>query len=115
MTPRFFHYLAAFSAAGFLLAFLLWPTVWVPNRFDTAVAVLLSLPGFIALPGLIRGKVYTHAWSTLLSTLYIAYASLEAYANPAARSPALLCMCLGASWFIASNLFVRGQRIQRLP
>ncbi len=110
MTPAFFHKLAAASATGFLLVFLLWPGLWVPNRFDLVLAGLLSIPGWIALPGLVRGKVYTHAWTTLLATGYIAYCALEAYANPIAKGPALLCMFLGAFWFIGSNLYVRGQR-----
>ena len=114
MTPRFFQILAAISASLFLLVFILWPTVWVPSRMATALTVVFSIPGFIALPGLFRGKVYTHAWTTLLSTCYIAYCAMEAYANLDARLPALLGMVLGASWFVSSNLFVRGQRIQNV-
>ena len=114
LTPRFFHILAAASACGFMLVFLLWPTLWVPSRMATVVMGFFSLPGLLALPGLIRGKVYTHAWSTLASTCYIAYCAMEAYVNLEARAPAVLGMCLGAIWFTASNLFVRGQRIQNL-
>ncbi|MGJ8668320.1 MAG: DUF2069 domain-containing protein [Oceanococcus sp.] len=115
MTPRFFHILAAVSASGFMLVFLLWPTVLVPSRMGTVVMGLFSIPGLFALPGLIRGKVYTHAWSTLASTCYIAYCAMEAYVNLDARLPAVIGMSLGSVWFVASNLFVRGQRIQNVP
>lgn len=110
MTPQFFRHLGAFSALGFIIVLLLWPTLWVPNRLGTVLAVLCSIPGLIALPGLFRGKIYTHAWTTLLTALYVAYCAMEAYANPAARAPALLAGILGASWFVSSNLYVRGSR-----
>ena len=115
MTPRFFRFLAALSASAFMLVFLLWPTVLAPSRMATVIMGLFSIPGLIALPGLFRGKTYTHAWSTLAVTCYIAYCAMEAYVNLDSRVPALICMVLGAVWFVASNLFVRGQRIQHLP
>ncbi len=115
MTPHFFRYLAAFSASAFMLVFVLWPTVLVPSRMAMVIMGLFSIPGLLALPGLFRGKTYTHAWSTMAVTCYIAYCAMEAYVNLDSRAPALICMVLGAIWFVASNLFVRGQRIQNLP
>ena len=110
MTPRFFQRLAALCASGFVLVFILWPLVWVPNRLGMLLAPLVCIPGLIALPGLFRGKVYTHAWTTLLSTMYVAWCAMEAYANPAVRWPALTAGSLAALWFVSSNLYVRGQR-----
>ncbi len=113
MTPKIFQRLAATSASLFLILFLVWPTLWAPSRLATVLMGLASIPGWLALPGLIRGKVYTHAWTTLLTSLYVAYCAMEAYANPFARQPALVCGLLGALWFVSSNLYVRGQRHQR--
>ncbi len=110
MNPRLFHILAAVAAIGFVLVFLLWPILWVPNRLAMLLAPLALIPAVIALPGLIRGKVYTHAWTTLLSTLYVAWCAMEAYANPPVRSPALTAGLLAALWFVSSNLYVRGRR-----
>lgn len=110
MSPQLFQRLGAYSAAGFVLVFLLWPTVWVPNRLAMLLSPVAAIPALIALPGLFRGKVYTHAWSTLASTLYVAWCAMEAYANPSARAPAVLAALLAACWFVSSNLYVRGQR-----
>ncbi len=110
MTPQLFRHLASVGACGFVLVFLLWPILWVPNRLAMLLAPLALIPAFIALPGLLRGKVYTHAWTTLLSTLYVAWCAMEAYANPPARVPALTAGLLAVLWFVSSNLYVRGRR-----
>lgn len=110
MSPQFFRYLAAASATGFMLVWLIWPSLWVPSRLATVLMSLAAIPGLLALPGLIRGKLYTHAWSTMAVTCYVAWAAMEAYVNLAARAPALTAMGLGAVWFVASNLYVRGAR-----
>lgn len=114
ITPRFFHRLAAISAVGFLISFLLWPALWAPQRLTLLLHGLFSIPVLIALPGIIRGKLYTHAWSTLLTAVYVAWCAMEAYINVAARAPAATTAVLGALWFVSSNLFVRGQRVQNL-
>ena len=110
MTPRLFQRLAAIAAATYCLVFLLWPTLWAPWRLGVVVHGLLVIPALVALPGLIRGKVYTHAWSTLAATLYCAYAAWQAYDDLTVRAPALTCLCAGVLWFTASNLYVRGSR-----
>lgn len=110
MTPQFFRVLAAASASAFMLVWLLWPTLWVPSRLATVLMGLCAIPGLLALPGMIRGKTYTHAWSTLAAVCYMAWCAMEAYVNLAARPPAVTGFTLGAIWFVASNLYVRGQK-----
>ena len=110
MKPQYFQALAALSASSFMLVWILWPTLWVPSRLATLLMLPCALPGLMALPGMIKGKAYTHAWSTLAVTCYMAWCAMEAYVNLEARAPAVTGLTLGAIWFVASNLYVRGQR-----
>lgn len=112
MNPKHFKLLACLSASGFMLVWILWPTLWAPSRFASLLMLPLAIPGLLALPGMFKGKAYTHAWSTLAVTCYMAWCAMEAYVNLEARPPAVAGLALGAAWFVASNLYVRGQRRQ---
>ena len=54
-----------------------------------ALAALL-IPLLFPLRGLVQGKPYTYAWTSFLILIYFIHGIVEAWANPASRSWALL-------------------------
>lgn len=100
-----------------------------PLRYSTPVAAMLLmvlligwfhaypiglalalLPLVAALPGLLRGKRYTAAWTSMLSLAYIALGMTEAVASPASRVWAYAVMLTSAALFLSCVLYVRRTR-----
>lgn len=76
-------------------------------RLGAWLPMMLTAPLLIPLPGLIRGKAYTHAWTSLLSLLYIVWALTEILATPAARPAAYPAFFSGLLLFTGCLMFVR--------
>lgn len=100
--------LAGYAALVVLLA--VWQA-WLspPVIMPPALALLiLLLPLAIALPGLVRGRSYTHAWVSLVSLFYFVVAvdgvagAVEPSWLPAAAVTATIAL------FTGSVLYVRG-------
>ncbi len=72
--------------------------------------VLLGLPLFAPLRGLLHGRRYTVAWSLFLSLLYLTHGSMEAYSNVAARWLALAEVGLSLCWIAAGITYLRSSR-----
>jgi len=68
---------------------------------------LLALPLLLPLPGLWRGKAYTHAWCSMLVVFYVGGFLMEAWANPETGRTAIVLAILAATEFCALVLYVR--------
>jgi uncharacterized membrane protein len=77
--------------------------LWSASLLGYIVAALL-LP---AVPGLLRGRPYTYAWSSLLLTFYCAGLLAEGVAMPARQPVAWTLAAVAAVEFSALVLFVR--------
>jgi len=74
---------------------------------------LLVLPLLLPLPGLWRGKPYTHAWCSMLIVFYVGGFMAEAWANPESATRAFALASLAAAEFIALVLYVRFAAVDR--
>ena len=83
------------------------------SRLGTWLPALLTAPLMLALPGLIRGRAYTHAWTSLLSLFYIGWALTELLATPAARPAAYPAFFAGVMLFTGCIMFVRLHKRER--
>ena len=74
-----------------MVLLVVWYGWLAPPRFLSAPAVILilALPLFAPLRGLLHGRPYTVAWSLFLSLIYFTHGTVEAYSNGAARWLAL--------------------------
>lgn len=70
-------------------------------------ALVFSLPLLAALPGLLAGRRYTHAWATLCVLPYLVVGVTEAVANAPMRGWALLLLGAALLWFFALLAFLR--------
>ncbi|MGH8458264.1 MAG: DUF2069 domain-containing protein, partial [Nevskiales bacterium] len=91
-----------------------WYGALLPSaRLGAWLPALLTVPLLLPLPGLIRGKAYTHAWTSLLSLLYLTWALTELLANPPARPAAYPAFFSALMLFSGCLLFVRLDRRER--
>lgn len=107
--------LYALLLAGYFGLMLLLP-VWYgwlsPPQFVSPrlALVVLGLPLFAPLRGLLHARRYTVAWSLYLSLLYFAHGSMEAYSNPPARWLALIEVMLSLCWLVGGIYYLRCYR-----
>jgi len=90
--------------------------LWYGMRHPAPIwLALFTLPLLLPLRGLIRGRAYTHAWTSFLIMIYFIHGVVEAWANPAARLLAAMEIGLSVSVYTGAILFARwaGQRGQR--
>lgn len=109
MHARLFLTLTLLGYFGVMALLLLWYG-WVepPRKVPAPVALLLlGLPLFAALRGLLHARPYTVAWSLFLSLIYFTHGIVEAWSNPAARWLALGEIALSLCWMGGGILFVR--------
>ncbi len=99
--------LALAGHLGLLGWLLLWFTWLAPPRHTPVAVALLGFAGPLLLPlrGLLHGRAYTHAWTSLLSLLYFTHGVVLAWAEPGERTWALVEVALslvlftGAAWY----------------
>lgn len=77
-------------------------------------AGLYSIPLLLPLPGLIKGKRYTHSWATLCVLPYFIVSVTEAIANPAIHRWALAVLAASLLWFFSLIAFLRVTSAQTL-
>lgn len=110
----------ALGSYGALLALLALWFGWLhpPQVVPPAAAVTLALaPLLTALPGLVRGRPYTHAWAALLVLAYLAHGIMEAVASPATAGIARLEVLLASLFFAAAVVYARvcARRLRQAP
>lgn len=94
---------------GIMLLLPLWygwlaPGGILPPRLALLV---LGLPLFAPLYGLLHARRYTVAWSLFLSLLYFTHGSMEAWSNADARWLAVTEVLLSLLWFVAGIAWLR--------
>lgn len=71
------------------------------------VALLAGLLLFWPLPGLLRGRAYTHAWASMLLAIYCALLLADGYSRPQLQHWSFGLALLAALEFVALMLYVR--------
>ncbi|WP_017941385.1 MULTISPECIES: DUF2069 domain-containing protein [unclassified Thioalkalivibrio] len=100
--------LALIAYLALLGLILVW-TTWIdpPEIVPISVAlVILVLPLLFPLRGMLHGRRYTHAWSSLLALAYVTLGiTLAAAAD--ARLYGLLMTAASLAWFAGCLLYVK--------
>ena len=108
-TTKRFRYLALFSHLGLLV----WITVWqlflsADQQYSLVFIFLLYvLPLLLPLPGIIRGKPYTHAWANFIVLYYLLHGLTVLYAVASERWLAAIEVVLVVGMFIGCSVFAR--------
>lgn len=65
------RWLAVGSLAALIAATLLWELWLAPTRAPALAAAIKALPLCLPLPGLLKRRMYTYRWTSLLVWLYV--------------------------------------------
>ncbi len=86
---------------------------WILAGYSWLMCLIAVLPLLAPLNGLVRGRRYTYAWTTLFAIPYLAFALTEMLVNPQARWVAAMSLLLIFAWFCTMILFLRASRVHR--
>ncbi len=112
MAARLSYALLLGSYFGIMLLLPAWygwlaPAQLIPPQL---ALLLLGLPLFAPLRGLLHARRYTISWSLFLSLLYLSHGCMEAWSNPGARWLALTEAGLAVGWMSAGIIYLRSTR-----
>jgi uncharacterized membrane protein len=102
------HYACIVSLIGLIFLCLVWEGWLAPLRPGGSALVLKVLPLLLPLFGILRGKIYTYQWASMLILLYFAEGLLRALTDKGASVPlALAETALSLVFFFGSIFYVR--------
>ena len=102
---RFF---AVSSLLGLIVLGLAWELILAPLRSNGSWLVLKVLPLCIPLAGLLKNRMYTYRWVSLLVWLYFTEGAVRAYSDrPPSSYLAMVQVALCLTLFVACALHVR--------
>ena len=112
LNARLFYALLLLGYFGIMLLLPVWYG-WItpPSLLPPALVILvLGLPLFAPLRGLLHARPYTVAWSLFLSMFYFVHGVVEAYSATQARTPAVLEIGLSLCWLLGGIAFIRARK-----
>jgi uncharacterized membrane protein len=111
VNPRAAWLVACAAWIGLILLGLAWELALAPLRPGGSWLVLKVVPLLIPLRGLLRGRRYTFQWSCLLVWAFMAEGAMRAVSDPGPSARlAVVELALGAAFFAAAVLYLRGTR-----
>lgn len=105
------HYLCITSLIGLIFLSIAWEGWLAPLRPGGSLLMLKALPLLAPLFGILRGKIYTYQWSSMLILAYFTEGVVRLYAEKGLSSGlAGLETALSAVFFVCAILFVRASK-----
>jgi uncharacterized membrane protein len=108
VTVRRAHLAAGASLVALILLCTAWELGLAPLRPGGSWLALKALPLAAALPGVLRGRVYTHQWALLLVLAYFTEGVVRAWseAGPSGRLAGME-IALSVAFFVSAIAYVR--------
>lgn len=106
---RFWRINALIAYFGLFTGLILWFTWLAPPERSSISVALLGFVGPLLLPlrGILHGRAYTHAWTSMLALLYFTHGVVEAWSNAEERIWASGEVIFSVWLFTASAFFAR--------
>ena len=102
------RWLAVGSVLGLILLSILWELFLAPLRPGGSWLVLKALPLCIPLAGLLKNRMYTYRWVSLVVWLYFIEGVVRAWSDkPPSNYLAMLEILLCMTLFVACTMHVR--------
>jgi len=112
LNPRLPHVVSSLSLIVLIALCLAWELWLAPQRAGGSWLVIKVFPLLLALPGIVRGKVYTHRAMTLLIIAYFVEGVVRAWSdNDLSAQLAGIEIALTLMIFVSAIFFVRSQKI----
>lgn len=108
MNPAILRNAASASLIGLIFLSVAWELWLAPLRPGGSWLVLKVLPLMLPLFGILRGRVYTYRWSTLLIWIYFTEGCVRAWSERGdSATLALLEVALSLGFFVAAAWYAR--------
>jgi uncharacterized membrane protein len=105
------HVAAAISLIALIFTGLAWELWLSPLRPGGSLLALKVLPLLFPLFGILRGKVYTYQWTSMLILAYFAEGAVRAWSDRGLSAQlALIEVALALLCFAACIVYVRSQQ-----
>lgn len=106
--PAVLQIIASASLIGLIFLSVAWELWLAPLHPGGSLLVLKVLPLLLPLFGILRGKIYTYRWSTLLVWLYFTEGVVRAWSDSGLSSQlATLEWVLALTLFVSAAFFTR--------
>jgi len=110
-TESTLHYLCIASLIGLIFLSVAWEGWLAPLRPGGSLLMLKALPLLAPLFGILRGRIYTYQWSSMLILAYFTEGVVRLYAEKGLSSwLAGVETVLSAVFFVCAILFVRAAK-----
>jgi uncharacterized membrane protein len=102
---------AGMSLIALLFLCLVWESVLSAIRPGGSLLMLKALPLLLPLFGVLRGKIYTYQWASLLVLAYFCEGVVRAWSERGpSRNLALVEVTLSAAFVVMASLYVKASR-----
>ncbi len=102
------HYLSITSLIALIFLCLAWEAWLAPLRPGGSLLILKALPLLTPLFGILRGKIYTYQWASMLVLLYFSEGAVRAWSEAGVSAQlAAFEIALSVVFFFSSIYFVR--------
>ncbi|OWT54468.1 DUF2069 domain-containing protein [Candidimonas nitroreducens] len=100
---------AVLSLVALIVLCLAWELRVAPLRPGGSLLVLKVLPLLLPLRGVLKGRIYTMQWASMLILLYLMEGAVRAYSDPAPLSAemAWIEVVLSAIFYLCAIFYVR--------
>lgn len=101
------------SASLICLIFLLcsWELFLAPFKNQSSWLVLKIIPLLVTLMGILKGKIYTYKWASMLMLIYFIEGAVRSYSDQGLSSKiAFLEVLLSLVFFLCATFFVKANR-----
>jgi len=107
MRPASLQAIASASLIALIFLCLLWESILAPIRPGGSLLMLKALPLLVPLFGILRGRIYTFQWTSLMVLAYFCEGIVRAWSeHGAGRSLALAEIALSMTLFTSAVLYV---------
>ena len=100
---------AVLSLVALIVLCLAWELRVAPLRPGGSLLALKALPLLLPLRGVLKGRIYTTQWASMLILLYLMEGAVRAYSDPAPLSAAMawIEIVLSAIFYLCAIFYVR--------
>lgn len=105
---NFLHYGAIASLIGLILLCLAWEGWLAPVRPGGSLLVVKALPLLLPLFGILRGKLYTYQWASMLILLYFTEGAVRAWSDHGLSATlAVVEIILSVAFYLSTVFYAR--------
>jgi uncharacterized membrane protein len=113
MRPASLQLIASASLIMLIFLCLLWESVLAPIKPGGSALMLKTLPLLLPLFGILRGRIYTYQWTSLMVLAYFCEGVVRAWSETGTgRALALIEIALSLTLFAAAIFYVWTSRRQ---